>query len=144
MPSDVITRTVSATDGAQVNGSSFRLENQPGPVTVGVVVTTTGTPTTYDARTAIEGSVDGGTTWFQLIRMADVTNAAPNARYARLGGLGAASESAPGVSALAGAAASATISFDAPWPSVVRVVTKLQTLTGGSTPTVTWTVVVEG
>lgn len=74
---DTITRTVSATDGAQVNGTSFRLERTPSAVMASFAVTTTGTPTTYDARAALEGTLDG-ILWFQLLRFADVTNAAAN------------------------------------------------------------------
>jgi len=141
---DVVTRVVSATDGAQVVATPLiRLENSPGPVMASFGIVTTGTPTTWDARASVEGTLDG-VTWFQLLRFADVTNAATATRFARLGGLGAASEAAPGLSTLGTAAAAATISFDAPWPPLVRVSTKLQTLTGGTSPTFTFTITVEG
>jgi hypothetical protein len=128
----LLSRDITATDGAQVNGSPIVIPQMARMGVVGWAVTTTGTPTTYDCRGAIEGSFDG-VTWFQLLRCADITNAAQGPRFTRLPFSAAASDATVAASALGSASASAVI-VDGPWPRQLRGVSKLQTLTGGTTP----------
>jgi hypothetical protein len=128
----LISRDLTATDGAPV----FEAINL-GMCSLAVAtfaVTTSGTPTTFAMRAAIEGSVDGGTTWHQLLRFGDITNAAASSRYARFPGVVTAAEAAVAASALTGASASGVIGADCPWPALIRGGSMLATLTGGSSP----------
>jgi hypothetical protein len=91
-------------------------------------------------RCAIEVSVDG-VNWHQVARFPDQTAVGGAARVARLPGAAAAAEAAEAASAL-NTASGAAVLADGVMPVMVRAVTKLQTLTGGTAPTVTITVVV--
>jgi hypothetical protein len=135
-------RDVTAVDGAPVNGTAITLGRIPEKIVATFIVSTTGTPTTYDMRAAIEASVDGGTTWHQVVRFKDNTNAATPSQIVR-----AASQTAIGsvdiaASALGSAAAAAVVT-EPPYPVTLRAVTKLQTLTGGTTPHIISSVLLE-
>ena len=135
-------RDITATDGSPVNGTAISLPSIPQSVVATHVVTTTGTPTTYDMRGAVEASVDGGTTWHQVMRFKDITNAAAASQIIR--GLGQTAIASADIAAsnLGNAAASAVV-VDTPYPTMLRAVTKLQTLTGGTTPHILSSVVLE-
>jgi hypothetical protein len=120
-------------DGAPVAAATVSLTRVAEDVIASFVVSTTGGPTTYDMRAAIEITVDGGTTWHQVCRFKDITNAQTLNQIVRASGLAAISSADIAASALGSAAAAAAVA-DSPWPASVRAVTKLQTLAGGATP----------
>lgn len=126
-------RDLVAVDGAPVNGTAESLGQVPVRIVAGYVVSTTGTPTTWDMRAAIEASFDGGTNWHQVLRFKDLTNAVTANQIVRASGLTAIASADVAASALGSAAAAATV-VEPPWPIMVRAVTKLQTLTGGTAP----------
>lgn len=126
-------RDLAATDGAPVNGTTETLEKVPVSIVAGYIVTTTGTPATWDMRAAIEASFDGGTVWHQVLRFKDLTNAVTANQIVR--GYGqTAIASADVTASVLGNAAAAAVVVEPPWPIVVRAVTKLQALTGGTAP----------
>src|SRR4051812_10032975 len=126
-------RDLTVVDGAPVNGTAQALTRVPEKLVASFLVSVTGGPTTYDMRAAIEASVDGGTTWHQVVRFKDITNAQTLNQIVRALAQAAIS-SADIVASVLGNAAAAAVLFEPPWPVLVRGVTKLQTLTGGTTP----------
>lgn len=123
----------TGTDGAQVNQTAITLGRMPEKIVAIFTVSTTGSPTTWDSRAAIEASIDGGTTWHQVVRFKDLTNAVTALQIVRGSGQTAIASADVAAAALNGAAAAAVV-VDTPWPLMLRAVTKLQTLTGGSSP----------
>lgn len=136
-------RNLTAVDSAPVNGAATSHPRMPDVVLATFKVATTGTPATFDMRAAVEASYDDGATWMQVVRFADITNSSPSARVARAKGAVAAAEGASGGSALGSAQASPGVVAETPWPVLLRAVTKLETLTGGTSPHVVATVQVE-
>lgn len=126
-------RDITAVDGAPVNATAIPLSRIAELIVATHIVTVTGGPTTYDMRAAIEASLDGGTTWHQVARFKDVTNAATASQIIRASGITAIGSADVAASNLANAAAAAVVA-ETPWPLLLRAVTKLQTLTGGTTP----------
>jgi hypothetical protein len=143
MAVQLIQRDITTADGATVNGAAVSFGKSVKQVVATFVVTTSGSPTTYDMRAALEASVDGGTNWYQMARFADITNAVTNNRLVRAMGATAGAESAQGVSNLASAQTSPGTVVDAPWPVMIRCVSKLSALTGGASPHVLATVTIE-
>ena len=139
----VTSRTISATDGANVNSAPTILEYVPDKLVIGYACVTTGGPTTYECRAGIEGSFDGST-WFQLLRIGDITNAATGPRFIRLPGIAAGADAAAAALSLGASSAGGTITADAPWPRQIRGVTRLATLSGGSSPTVSPLIFIQG
>jgi len=131
----VITRTgVAAVDGAQVSGDVVPIMDGF-EVVAEVELTVNGGPATFDARVSVEMSTDG-TNWHEIARFADHTNAAAHAKQViRIGLAGAGSISDLTPSALGSASAAGAIK-DGPVAGFLRMVSKLQTLTGGTSPTV--------
>lgn len=128
-----ISRTgVSAADGAQVESTAVDVRGQA--LYAEFEYSTTGSPTTVEVRGAVEVSVDG-TNWHEVIRFADKTDTAGVTQVGRIG-LGGAG----GVVDLAGsnlnsAAASGSVK-DGPIPVKARLVSKVEALSGGTSPTV--------
>lgn len=139
----LVSRDITATDGANVNATPVVLEAIPDALAIGYVATTTGGPTTYECRIGVEGSFDG-VTWFQLLRVGDITNAATGPRFIRLPGITAAADAAGAALSLGASSAGGTITFDAPWPRLIRGVSRLATLSGGSSPHVLPTLFLQG
>lgn len=128
---------LAAVDSSPVTGTEQRLPGRAFAATF--IVSTTGSPTTYDARACIETSTNG-TTWHQVLRFKDITNAATANQFVRLPGITAAASADFVTSDTGGTAAASATIVDAPWPVLVRAITNLETLTGGTSPTVTLTV----
>jgi hypothetical protein len=133
--SAVITRTgVAATDGAQVNSEVVPI-HAGDELVAELELTVNGGPATFDARTSVEMSADG-TNWHEVVRFADHTNAAAHAKQvARIGAGVAGSIADQAAAALGGASAGGAIK-DGSVAGFLRMVTKLQTLTGGAAPSV--------
>ena len=135
-PVQTISRAgVAATDGAQVNSSAINIAGKS--LYLELNVTVTGGPGSVASRIAVEGSLDG-TNWHQLVRFTDCTSTTADARVARLSDGPAGTEIALAIADMGSAAASPTI-LGGPLPVQLRLVTKLQTLTGGASPTVSYT-----
>ena len=132
---------VAATDGAAVASTAQHLSVK-GAAVAGLTVTLTGSPATYAVRAVIEGSFDG-TVWHELVRFKDITNTATGNRIVCLPGAAAAAAADLAGDDLSAAEATGT-QVDTPWPTLLRASTKLQTLTGGTTPTVTIAVFAHG
>lgn len=133
---------IAATDtSAGVTSATATVSTVYGAV-ASLIVSTTGSPTGYAVNARIDGSVDGGTTWQQLLRFKDVTNAASSNQYVRLSGVTAPASSDYALAAIDTAAGSAVI-VDTPWPTLLRAVTELKTLSGGTAPTVSIAVYVQ-
>ena len=132
---------VAATDGAAVNGTPAAVSIKGGAA-AGLTVTLTGSPATYAVRAVIEGSFDGSV-WHELVRFKDITNTATGNRIVRLPGSAAAAAADVAGDDLSAAEATGT-QVDTPWPTLLRASTKLQTLTGGTTLTVTIAVFAHG
>lgn len=133
---------IAATDtSAGVTSASTTVSTVYGAV-ASLIVSTTGSPTGYAVNARIDGSLDGGTTWQQLLRFKDVTNTQTLNQYVRLSGVTAPASSDYALGAIDSAAASATV-VDTPWPTLLRAVTELKTLTGGTAPTVNIAVYVQ-
>lgn len=143
MAVQLVQRDITSTDGGNVNAAAVAFGKSIKQIVTTFVVTTTGSPTTYDMRAAIEATVDGGTNWFQVCRFADITNAVTSNRVFRSAGLAVAGESAQAGAALTNAQTSPGTGLDCPWPVQVRAVTKLVTLSGGASPHVLATVTIE-
>jgi hypothetical protein len=126
-------RDITAVDGAPVPAAPIVLPRLPLAIVASHVVTVTGAPATFDMRAAIEASPDGGTTWYQVVRFKDITNAAALSQIVR-GYSVTAISAADIVASVLGNAAAAAVLFEPPWEIVLRAVTKLQTLTGGTSP----------
>jgi hypothetical protein len=122
---------LAVADGAPVNGAQQRVLGRS--LYAEFELSVTGGPT-VEARAAIEGSADG-TNWHQLVRFVDL--AAAGKRIARLPGNAAASEAVLASSALNSANAASGVLVDGVLPLFLRAVTKLQTLSGGASPTAT-------
>lgn len=125
-------RTPVAADGAPVASSQVRLNGQS--LYVEFEYTVTGAPTAVEVRAGIDGSIDG-VNWHQLVRFPDQSSTSSAKRVARLPAQAAAAEAAVAASALDTASAAAVLS-DGALPLMLRAVTKLQTLTGGTSPSV--------
>lgn len=139
----LVSRDLTATDGGNVNAAPVHLEFVPDKLVVGFAATTTGSPTTYEVRMGIEGSFDGST-WFQLLRLGDITNAAVGPRFVRLPGAAAAADAAAAALSLGASSAGGTITADAPWPRMIRGVSRLATLSGGTAPHVLPVLFIQG
>ena len=134
-------RDLTATDGSPVNGTAIVLPRMASRVVASHVVTTSGSPTGYDMRAAIEVSFDGGTTWHQVLRFKDITNAAALSQTVRCGANTTLSEDI--ATSSLGTTASTAVTTQLPWASMMRAVTKLQTLTGGTAPHILSSVLLE-
>lgn len=128
---------VAAVDSAAVVGDPVRVPSVTGAMLT-FAYTTTGSPATIDVRAAVEMTTDG-TNWHQLCRFIDQTTTTGAIRIARFPASAAAAEGALTAVALGSSAASATLS-DGALAVLFRAQTKLETLTGGTAPTVTITV----
>jgi hypothetical protein len=131
----LVSRTgVVATDGgADVNGTAVSGIIGKSFIATYTVGVSGGTLSAADVRAVVEGSVDGGTTWFQLARMPDMTTTGGATSNARGAGIAAASVgSAFAASALGSASAGGAVSLDGPLPPMVRGVTRVVTRTVGS------------
>lgn len=99
-------------------------------------VVSTGAPASYALRAAIEVS-HNGTDWFQVVRWQDVV--ADGVSFFRAAAQAAASATLNAAASNLANAAGAAVVVETPWPRNIRAVTKLQTLTGGTVPTITAT-----
>lgn len=136
-PLQTITRAgVSSTDGSQVNSTAVNVTGNYLYAELSVAVT--GTPGSVDARAAIEGSLDG-TYWTQIVRFVDCTDDTLETRVVRIGGGVTGTEKVVGLSDLSAANASNAIINDGPLPLKLRLVTSVETLSGGTAPTVSYT-----
>lgn len=131
---------VAAAEGAAVNGSGKNV-SLTGGAALGLIVTLTGAPTTYSARVVVEGSFDG-TNWHKLVRFKDVTNTATGHRFVRVPSITAVSRADVAADTLGSAEATGT-EVDTPWPAMLRASTRVDALSGGTTPTVSIRVDVE-
>jgi hypothetical protein len=131
---------LAAVDANPVADAQVLLPRLSQTILAQLQVVSTGTPATYALRAAIEASMDGGSTWFQMCRFADVT--ADGTQIMRAASATTVQDATVTASSLNSASASPVIT-DTPWPRILRAVTKLQTLTGGASPTVAATIVFE-
>lgn len=124
---------IASVDGAPISGTALSFSGRT--LYAEFDYSTTGAPASVSVRAAIEGSVDG-TNWDQLVRFPDQTNTTSAVRVVRLGNAPVGIEAPLSASAL-GTASTLGALTDTVVPPQLRAVTMLQTLSGGTSPTVT-------
>lgn len=131
---------LAAVDGAPVPETGILLPRLSQTILAQLMVVSTGAPATFNLRSAIEASMDGGGTWFQMCRFADIT--AVGSQILRAASATTVQDATVTASSLASSSASPVVT-DTPWPRLLRAVTMLQALTGGTAPTISATIVFE-
>ena len=131
-------RVVTSADGSGgVTGSTHRIPAGHGGLWAQVAYSTTGSPTGVEVRAAIDGSSDG-VNWHELIRFGDMTDTSSDARGTRMAGADAVTaDFAFATTSLDTADAAPGTVTDGTLPPFLRARTKLETLTGGTSPEVT-------
>jgi len=128
---------IAATDGS--GGVSASMKETPaghGGLWAQAAYTVTGSPTGVEVRVAIDGSSDG-VNFHELVRFGDQTSTSGGMRLVRMASNTAVTaDAAAAMTSLDTADAAPGTVSDGTLPPFLRARTKLQTLTGGTSPTV--------